>query len=126
MYRSDLFQSQSKTKFVPAHWIVTVSAADHATGQSVCLVQHQCSSRLHGSTLLTELREVLADLAELVPGLSVAGYEVAEAVEVFTPLSKPGEQGPEVLAALSTALPAGRDAAWWAQAIGQGRPSEQA
>ena len=107
--------SQSQTMFAPAHWVVTVTAADHVTGKSVCLVQHQCSSRLHGSTLLTELREVLDDLAELVPGLTVAGYEVAEAVEV-----------PNVLAALSAALPAGRDSAWWARAAGQGRPSKEA
>jgi hypothetical protein len=107
--------SKSETKFAPAYWVVTVSAKDHKTGKSVCLVQHQCSSRFAGSLLLTELREAFADMGELVPGLSVAGYEVAEAVEV-----------PEALAALSAALPAGRDSAWWARAIGQGRPSEEA
>ena len=77
---------QSKTKLTPEQWFVTVSARDCTTGKSVCLVQHQCASRFHGSMVMTEIRATLADIAELVPGLSAAGYEVvAPSIVPITP-----------------------------------------
>ncbi len=103
----------AKVAFIPSRFIVTVSALSAATGAVVPVIQHECRDRLHGVQLLTELRDLAAELAEtgLLPGLSVAGYEVQEAVSV-----------PEV--ELPPVPATGRDAQWWAQAIGLKVPAE--
>ena len=64
--------------FQPCRWYIVVSATDAVTGHSFPVARHDCSSLLHARTLLTELRELAADLAESLPGLTAQGYELAE------------------------------------------------
>ncbi len=93
--------------FTPNHWFVIVSVQMQLTGQSVQVMQHPCRDRHHAQTLLTEIRELAAELEEsgLLPGITASGVEVCE-------------HSNEAEIVLPPVGPEGRDAQWWAQAIG--------
>jgi len=59
-------------------WYVLVSVTNMETGEAVPCARHDCRDMLEARTLLTELRELAADLTEFLPGLTVTGYELAE------------------------------------------------
>ena len=62
-------------------FVVVVSATDPDTGAQVSR-SHECRDVLHARHLLTDLSELVEELAPYLPGLTVAGYETGEAFTV--------------------------------------------
>lgn len=83
-----------KTPPPASRWVVVVSVTDPVTGAQVARQPHECRDMCHARTLLTELRELAAELAEYLPGLSVEGYETGEAFS----LTPQGQTALETLA----------------------------
>ena len=67
---------ETAAALVPFYVVITV--CDLETGQAVPVSRHDCRDRLHAQTLLTELRELAADLAEFLPGMAATGFELGE------------------------------------------------
>jgi hypothetical protein len=67
------------TVFQPSRWVVQISTTSLATGRKVLVARHPCRDRHHAATLLSEIRELADGLTEFLPGLTAAGYELAEA-----------------------------------------------
>ena len=68
--------AETAAELVPFYVVITV--CDLETGQAVPVSRHDCRDRLHAQTLLTELRELAADLAEFLPGMAATGFELGE------------------------------------------------
>ncbi len=62
-------------------YVVVVSATDPDTGAQVSR-SHECRDVLHAQHLLTDIGELVEELAPYLPGLTVAGYETGEAFTV--------------------------------------------
>ena len=79
----------------PNRWVVILGFPHPETGEPLTLSSHECRDILQAKTLLTEMRELAADIAEWLPGLIVEGYEVksfAQAVEESTEMSEADKQ----------------------------------
>ena len=106
--------SQIKTSTdQPPRWVVVISITDPVTGAQITSKQHECRDALHARTMLTEIRELVEDLSEFLPGLSAEGYEIGESFSLTS-------QGQSALETLAQAAAAGQvhNAQWWADAIG--------
>jgi len=106
--------SQTRTSTdQPPHWVVVISITDPVTGAQITSKQHKCRDVLHARTMLTEIRELVEDLSEFLPGLSAEGYEIGDAFSLTS-------EGQSALQTLAEASAAGHvhNARWWSDAIG--------
>ena len=62
-------------------YVVVISATDPDTDAHISRF-HECRDVLHARHLLTDLSELVEELAPYLPGLTVAGYETSDALTI--------------------------------------------
>jgi len=91
--------ADSSAVFVPSRWQVVLSLTHPVTGEVIPVARHDCRDLLHARTLLAEMRELAADIAEWLPGLTAEGYALAEAQAA--PVPAPAVPDNPILAAVA-------------------------
>jgi hypothetical protein len=79
------------------------------TGERFVVKNHVCASLAEARVMLENVQISIEELAPNLPGIEAKAYEIEDTF-IVTPLG---------LDALAAAVPIGRNARWWSEAIGQ-------
>lgn len=102
--------------FAPSRWIVHVTVTSPETGKALLVSRHECRDKHHAATLLSEIRELAADLSEFLPGLGAEGYELSEAALVL----------PSFVEAVAAGTVSVEEEAYWRTGLAKDEPVREA